>query len=291
VTTTTLPASWVNGIAVPTDAPAVSVRDRGLTLGDGVFETMRVQGGRIFRRQRHLFRLQAALGELHFPPVPDLDRWLTEATAALGGGDGSIRLTVTRGIASGGWAPPTDARPTVIVIVGPMPAFPSEIYERGLTLRVAGDRRNEYARTATLKTIGYADSVLALIEAHQAGADDALFLDTAGHCSEATASNLFISRGDELITPPTSCGALPGITRRTIMEIGMTMGLRVVERALDTNDLIGADEAFLTSSLRGVAPVVRLQHNEIGNARPGALTTRLRAAYTALVARECGVGT
>jgi branched-chain amino acid aminotransferase len=200
-------------------------------------------------------------------------------------------LTVTRGIASGGWAPPTDARPTVIVTVGPLPRFPAEIYERGLTLRVAGDRRNEHARTAALKTTAYTDSVLALIEAHQAGADDALFLDTAGHCSEATASNLFISSGAELITPPTSCGALPGITRRTIMEIGLTIGLNVVERVIDVKDLTGADEAFLTSSLRGIAPLVRLHDHEIGGGRPGALTTRLRAAYTALVTRECGVST
>jgi branched-chain amino acid aminotransferase len=292
VTVAALPASWVNGVAVPPDAAAISVRDRGLTLADGVFETMRVHGGRIFRRQRHLVRLLAALGELQFPPIPDLDRWLTEATAALGSGDGSIRLTVTRGLASGGWVPPTDARPTVIVTVGPLPHFPAEIYERGLTARIAGDRRNEHTRMSTIKTVAYTDSVLALIEAHQAGADDALFLDTAGHCSEATASNLFVYSGGVLITPPTSCGALPGITRRTIMELGLTIGLEVAEREIDASDLIEADEAFLTSSLRGIAPLVSLHDmSEIGGGRPGALTARLRAAYTALVARECGVGT
>ena len=82
---------------------------------------------------------------------------------------------------------------------------------------------------------------------------------------------------------------LPGITRRTIMEIGPAIGLNAVERVVDVNELLGADEAFLTSSLRGIAPVVRVQDAGIGGARPGALTARLRAAYTALVARECGV--
>ena len=291
MTTTSQQGAWVNGVEVPPDAAAISVRDRGLTLGDAVFETMRVHGGRVFRRQLHLLRLQGALDLLQFPPIPDLDRWLTAATATLGDSDGSIRLTVTRGIASGGWAPPTDARPTVIITAGPPPRFPAETYEQGLALHVAAARRNEHARTAGLKTTAYADSVLALIEAHQARADDALFLDTAGHCSEATASNLFISRGGELITPPTSCGVLPGITRRTIMEIAPTIGVNVVERVVDVNDLIGADEAFLTSSLRGIAPVVRFQDTAIGAGRPGALTTRVRAAYTALVARECGIST
>jgi branched-chain amino acid aminotransferase len=289
VNQTTLPATWVNGVVVPPDAPAVSARDRGLTLADGVFETMRAHGGRIFRRQRHLFRLAAGLSTLRFPTVPDLDRWLTEATAALGTRDGSVRLTVTRGIASGGWAPPTDVRPTVIVTVAPLPQFPAEIYERGLSVCIAAGRRNEHALTAGAKTLAFTDSVVALIDAHGRGAGDALFLDTAGHLSEATASNLFIVRGRDLITPPLSCGALPGITRRGIMEVAVGDGLNVREQAIDTNDLTCADEAFLTSTLRGIVPVVQMHEMcEIGGGKPGALTTRLRAAYTALVARECG---
>jgi branched-chain amino acid aminotransferase len=170
-------------------------------------------------------------------------------------------------------------------------SLPAAIYERGLSVRIAAGRRNEHALTAGAKTIAYADSVVALIDAQGAGADDALFLDTEGHLSEATASNLFIGRGNELITPPTSCGALAGITRRTIMEIGLASGLTVREQPIGVADLTQADEAFLTSSLRGVAPVVRLHDVcDIGSGRPGALTARLRAAYTALVARECGAG-
>jgi branched-chain amino acid aminotransferase len=289
VTATPLPASWVNGAFVPADAAAISVRDRGLTLADGVFETMRVHGGQIFRQERHLQRLGRGLMVLDFPPIPDLHRWLHEATLALGAADGSIRLTVTRGTASGGWASPTDARPTVIVTAAPLPQFPAEIYERGLTVGIAGGRRNEHAITAGLKTLAFTDSVVALIDAHRRGADDALFLDTAGHLSEATASNLFILRGRDLITPPDSCGVLPGITRLVVMELAASEGLTVAQHPIDTSDLLAADEAFLTSTLRGIAPIVQLQDNStIGTGAPGALTTRLRAAYTALVARECG---
>jgi branched-chain amino acid aminotransferase len=287
VTAASLPASWVNGVPVPPDAPGISVRDRGLTLADGVFETMRAHAGRIFRVERHLTRLEHALTVLDFPPIPNLRRWLHDASLALGDGDGSIRLTVTRGLAAGGWAPPTDARPTVLVTVGPMPRFPDAIYERGLAVHIASGRRNEHAMTAGLKTIAYTDAVLALIQAHKAGTDDALFLDTAGHCSEATASNLFVCAGSHVLTPPVSCGALPGITRAAVMELAAAAELPVVERAISLEELHGADEAFLTSSLRGIAPLVRVADRPIGTGTPGALTARLRAAYTALVAREC----
>jgi len=289
VTAITNPATWVNGVAVAHDAPAVLARDRGLTLADGLFETMRAHGGRIFRADRHLRRLEHGLEVLAFPAIPDLRHWLSEATRALGQGDASIRLTVTRGIASGGWSPPTDARPTVIVTVAPLTQFPTAIYERGLSARVASGRRNEHAMTAGLKTIAYTDAVLALIEAHRAGAGDALFLDTQGHLSEATASNLFVCRGPDLLTPPRSCGALPGITRAAVMELAAAAGVEVIERALVLQDLLEADEAFLTSSLRGIAPLVRVGDAAIASGTPGALTLRLRAAYTALVARECGV--
>ena len=291
MTATSVPASWVNGVAVASDGAAVSVRDRGLMLGDGVFETMRVHGGRIFREHHHRLRLMASLSILRFPPIGDVSPWLKEATRALGTIDGTIRLTVTRGVSSAGWKAPVDARPTVIITAAPLPPFPAAIYERGLSVRIAAGRRNEHAITAGAKTIAYADSVVALIDAQAAGADDALFLDTEGHLSEATASNLFLCRGGDLFTPPGSCGALPGITRRTIMEIAVSSGLTVREQPLEMSDLTEADEAFLTSSLRGIAPFVSLQDTcEIGSGRPGALTARLRAAYTALVARECGVG-
>jgi branched-chain amino acid aminotransferase len=143
--------------------------------------------------------------------------------------------------------------------------------------------------TSGLKTLAYVDAVAALLEARRAGADEALFLDTEGHCSEATASNLFIWSGAELVTPPLSCGVLPGITREAVVELARSEGLPVVERAVELDELLSADEAFLTSSLRGVAPLVRIDTDPIGQTKPGHWARQLGSGYLALVGLECGL--
>jgi len=321
-----LPEIWVNGERQPSFAGAhLSASDRGLTLADGVFETMRAHGGTVFRLDRHLARLGRALAALEISVRPELGDWVLEAVRAsrvtLVSDAASVRLTVTRGIGAGGIAPPADARPTVIVAVTPLPVFPAAVYEVGLTAHVASGRRNERAMTAGLKTLAYTDAVAALLEAQRAGADEALFLDTEGHCSEATASNLFVWTGSTLVTPPVSCGALPGITRAAVLEIAGALGVLTAERAFGLDELLGATEAFLTSSLRGLAPLVRVgahpigptlratprrgssfdglkttvssvepspEPGEGGAGTPGALTRQFAEAYAALVRQECG---
>ena len=278
---------WINGERQADDRPHVSAHDRGLTLADGVFETMRARGGTIFRLGRHLARLERSLAVLEIPLPPELREWVSDA-ARTAGDDASIRLTVTRGAGPAGVAPPAAPQPTVIVSVGPIPSFPSTLYSDGLSAYVVSGRRNEYAMTAGLKTLAYVDSVAGLLEARRAGADEALFLDTEGHCSEASSSNLFIATGTDLATPPLSCGVLPGITRETVIELARAEGMAVAERAIGLHEVRAAKEAFLTSSLRGIAPLVRIGGTPIGRATPGELTRRLTAAYLALVDRECG---
>ena len=283
-----LPAVWVNGARQPSVGPHLSARDRGLTLADGVFETMRAQGGTVVRLDRHLARVMQALAALEIPVPPELRNWVLDAVRAVGGGDASVRLTVTRGIDLGGVAPPVDARPTVIIAVNHPPVFPVAVYDAGLAAHVASGRRTEHAMTAGLKTLAYTDAVAALLEARRAGADEALFLDTEGHCSEATSSNLFAWTGTTLVTPPVSCGALPGITRAAVLELASALGVPSAERVLTLDELLGATEAFLTSSLRGLAPLVQVGAHPIGCGTPGALTRQLADAYTALIARERG---
>lgn len=278
---------WVNGERLPNDGLHLSARDRGLTLADGVFETMRARGAAVFRLERHLARLARTLGALAMPEPAELRDWLIAAVRAADLPHAGVRLTVTRGIGPAGVAPPEDVRPTVLVAVNPMPAFPASIYEAGLSAFVVSGRRNEYAMTAGLKTLSYTDNVAALLEAQRAGADEALFLDIEGHCCEASASNLFVWSGGMLMTPPLSCGALPGVTREAILELAASAGVRTAEQAFGLDDLYAADEAFLTSSLRSIAPLVRVGEQKIGDGTPGATTRRLAAAYADLVAREC----
>jgi branched-chain amino acid aminotransferase len=274
---------WVNGERQGDEARHLSARDRGFTLGDGVFETMRARDGTVFRLDRHLARLDRALAALEIPAPRQLRDWVADAAAAAGSPEAGIRLTVTRGPGPAGVAPPPQSRPTVAISVGPLPLFPPSIYTDGLKAHIASGRRNEFAMTAGLKTLAYVDAVAALFEARRAGADEALFLDTQGHCSEATASNLFAWTGDALVTPPVSCGALPGITREAVVELARADGVTVAERVLGPDELLAAREAFLTSSLRGIAPLVRVGKSPIGRGSPGEFYQRINTAYRALL--------
>src|SRR5687767_805087 len=231
-----LPAVWVNGQRHPAAGLHLSARDRGATLADGVFETMRAHAGTVFRLDRHLSRLQTSLAALEIPEPVELREWLLASLADANQGDAGIRLMVTRGVGAPGVAPPADVEPTVVVAVNPLPVFPAAIYETGLAAHVASGRRNEHAMTAGLKTIAFTDSIVALLEARRTGAEEAIFLDTAGHCSEATASNLFIRSGGTLVTPPLSCAALPGITRAVVLELAAAIALSTSERAFRSEE-------------------------------------------------------
>lgn len=279
---------WVNGRRLRPDEPQVSARDRGFTLADGLFETMLAHNGKLFRLEHHLVRLESGLRVLDIPAPPTLRQWLDAAVDAAELAHGVVRLTVTRGVAPGGLHPPRDAQPTVVCVVTPMPPPPDAVYERGLSAHVATGRRNERAMTTGLKTLAFTDAIAATIEAQRAGADEALFLDVAGHCCEGAASNLFaVSRGT-LLTPPLTCGPLPGITRGAVLELAESSGVPAEERVMGLDDLLRADEAFLTSSFRGLAPLVRVGGRPIGAGSPGPVTQKLMAAYADLVAGECG---
>jgi branched-chain amino acid aminotransferase len=281
------PAIWIDGRREPVDAPHVSARDRGLTLADGLFETMRVRAGVAFRLERHLARLSEGLARLEIPLPHGLRAQVLEAAAAAGGDDAALRVTVTRGRGPGGLAPPREAIPTVIVATGPLPSLAADVNERGLAAVTASGRRNPRAMTAGLKSLSYTDAIAALLEARRAGADEAILLDTDDHCSEATASNLFVLARGALLTPPLSCAALPGITREAVLDIAGRLGVAAVERPFGPAELLNADEAFLTSSLRGIAPLVSIDARSIGLGRPGELTRIVRAEYDRLLDGEC----
>ena len=279
---------WVDGRA--TETPLVSAQDRGFTLGDGVFETMRLTCGTAFRLDAHLARLERGLQLLGIPAPPELRRWVVDAVREAGADDGRARLTVTRGIGPPGVLPAADPQPLVVIEIGARPTFAESVYEAGLSACVASGRRNERAYGAGIKTLGYTEAILALREAHRRGADDAIFLDTSGYCAEATAANLFIVRGSRLHTPPLSCGVLPGVTREVVLEIAAASRISIDESTFGRDELTTADEAFLTSSLRGIAPLVRIDGQMIGIGAPGSVTGELRARYEAVVARECRHG-
>jgi branched-chain amino acid aminotransferase len=283
---------WIDGDLVPAGVSHLSAFDRGFQLGDGVFETLRARAGRPTELAEHLARLRRSAAGLDIPLDATSDAALAQGIAALlaadeldgPAGDASIRITVSRGTIVGrGLLPLERPRPTVVIQAWPVPPMPADHLERGLHLAVSSVRRDPENPLAALKTTSRADYVFARLEARRAGADDALFLTTDGHLSEATSANVFLVRGTELATPALACAILPGTTRTWLLGWAGEVGLTPVEGWLTTSDLAGADEAFLCSSVAGVLPVTRFEDRPIGAGLPGPWTGRAREAREAFI--------
>lgn len=284
-------SDWLsfNGrIAAPGEV-ALSPLDRGVLYGDGLFETMRAYGGRVFRLAAHLERLQAAAPVVRMA-LPWSKEELADAVTGLlvasGLGDAYLRLTVLRGEGPPGPAPPAEAVPHYFVIARSLVPYPERRYRDGATAIVAATRQNESSPLAGIKSTSYLNHVLAIGEARDAGVDEALLLNNRGELAEGATSNLFAVRGDTLLTPPVACGCLPGIARAVVLERAPTLGLAVSPEPFSLPDLLAADEAFLTNSLMEVMPLVRVGDHPIGPGRPGAITARVASDYRALVERE-----
>ncbi|MGH9183278.1 MAG: aminotransferase class IV [Acidimicrobiales bacterium] len=267
---------WVDGSVVPADQARVSALDHGITVGDGVFETLRVYRSRPFALRRHLDRLArsaAGLG-LVLPDRGVLEEAATSVVAAAGHPEARLRLTVTGGpgpLGSGRDASP----PTVIAAVAPHEPFPPTT-----DVAVVPWARNERGALAGLKTTSYGENVVALAHAAERGAGEAVFANTRGELCEGTGSNVVVGRGGRLVTPPLSSGCLAGITRELVMEL-----VDVEETRLSVDDLAGADEAFLTSSTRELQPIAHVDGRALRSA-PGPLTSAAMSAFARLVAAD-----
>ncbi len=271
---------WLNGRIADAAQAQISVWDRGLLLGDGLFETMAVSGGQIFDLDAHLARLASGLALLQFAASVDLVKLRTAATgyAAAGGmAQAVLRLTVTRGAGPRGLLPPETPDPTVLMTLSPMPPLAQE----ALSLHVCAlTRRNEFSALSRVKALPYLDNVLALQEAQGHGADEALLLNTQGRIACACAANIFAVRGSRLETPPVSDGALPGTMRARVLALAPKLGLTPVETSLGMGDLAGADEVFLTNAVRRVMLVGICDGKPIGG-RCGRALDALQALLAA----------
>lgn len=272
----------VNGAVVEENAPEISPLDRGLLLGDGIFETLRIYAGRAFMLHRHMDRLASSAAQTGIELPANLEALVSseiDRARISGLHDAYVRITLTRGNGLGLATQPSS--PTLITIVDALPSLQESWYSNGIYVTTASGRKNEFSPSAGIKTTAYLDSILAFREAALAHCDDAVFIDTQGHLSEATASNLFLVADGAVLTPPLDCGALPGITREAVLEIAGSLGLATIsDRELPPANLSTAHEAFLTSSIREIVPVVRFDGRNIGAGKPGEITQRLMNAYS-----------
>ncbi|MDA0656989.1 MAG: aminotransferase class IV [Proteobacteria bacterium] len=261
--------SYVNGKLVDDQDAKIPVTDRGFTLGDGLFETMRVKAGRVRRLSAHLKRLRngARIIKISLPwKDTALETALMDTIATNNLSEGVLRLTLSRGAAARGLlAPMKDTKPTLVITVGDLPALIP-----ATAIIACSTRRNEFSPLSRCKSLNFLDSVIARQEAEAAGANEALLLNSKGRLAEATVSNLFLVLDDTTLTPPLSDGALPGIMRATVIK-----HMACAENFVFPDALHYASEAFLTNSL-GIRPLLSVDGKTIGDGKPGTVTQRLQ---------------
>jgi branched-chain amino acid aminotransferase len=276
--------AWVNGRLVSESEPSLSLLERGLTLGDGVFETMLAAGTNLFRPSEHLDRLTqgASLLAIDPPPAEHLLAAVLDTLSTNNLSVAVVRLTVSRGPDPGrGLDVHADVPPTIIVRVSPYE--PRTADQHGLSAVFSSIRRNESSPLSRVKCLSYADNVLARLEARRRGADEAILLNTSGEVCCASAANLFVLNGGTLITPPVESGALPGVTRRCLLELAGARGLTVREAPVLSEDLWAADEAFLTNTVVGVIGLASVEGRPVGSGGLGGVTRLLAADRRYLV--------
>ena len=282
----------VNGTVVPAAEARVSVLDNGFAFGDSVYEVMRTYGGSPFEPGRHFRRLRASAWRLGFE-VPGSDLELLDQVEALlaraGAGESYVRIVVSRGVGDCSYDFAKIERPTVVMIQKPLPAYPARHYEEGLRVAAVDVRRNHpRALDPAIKSSNLLNNILAVREAQARGCDEPLLLNHDGLIAEGASTNLFIVLEGALLTPPLSAGILAGITREVVLELAGTLGTPCHQKPLHLDALLGADEAFLTSTTREIVPVRQVDEELVGDGRPGPYTCQLMDAFHAYAPAHCG---
>jgi len=277
---------YINGKHYNKDDAKISVYDHGLLYGDGVFEGMRIYGGKVFRLKEHLDRLwhSAQAICLTIPISKDEMTKAVNDTVKLNKlDDGYVRLVVTRGAGTLGLDPNKCSDPQVIIIADTITLYPDEFYENGLEIvSVSTIRNHPAALSPRIKSLNYLNNILAKIEGLQAGCVEALMLNHNGEVAECTGDNIFIVTRGNLLTPPNEAGILEGITRQVAIDLAAAAGINVRETPLTKHDIYTADECFLTGSAAEVVPVVKVDSRKIGDGKPGPITRDITKRFREL---------
>jgi branched-chain amino acid aminotransferase len=277
---------YISGKLVDKDQAAVSVFDHGFLYGDGVFEGIRVYGGKVFLLGEHIDRLyESALAiRLEVPMTrTDLTAAVNGTVASNGLSDGYVRLVVTRGAGTLGLDPRKTANPQIIIIADTITLYPPETYQQGLKLITASTIRNHpQALSARIKSLNYLNNILAKIEGSDGGCVEALMLNHKGEVAECTGDNIFVVSKGTLKTPPVDAGILEGITRNAVIRLAREAKVPVAETTLLRHDIYIADECFLTGTAAEVVPVTSLDGRTIGSGKPGPMTRDLLERFRKL---------
>lgn len=281
---------FLNGEFVTKENAVVSVYDHGFLYGDGVFEGIRAYNGNVFRLKEHLVRLYESAKSIlldipySFEEMTDI---VTETLRRNELKSGYIRLVVSRGKGNLGLDPRNCTKPSVVCIAEELALFPRELYETGVEIITASSRRSRSdVLSPKTKSLNYLNNILVKIEANLAGVPEALMLNDQGYVAEGSGDNIFIVKGEQLITPPGYVGALEGITRNAIMDVANQKGYKVKEDVFTRHDVYVADEVFLTGTAAEVIAVIKVDGRVIGNGKPGPITNNILAGFQEIVELE-----
>jgi branched-chain amino acid aminotransferase len=287
----------VNGRITPAKDAVVSVLDHGFLYGEGIYEVVRTYGHKPFLFDRHMERLRRSAAFISLPlPLTDLEfeariRHTADVFFAQPGAtdDVYVRLLVTRGVGEINYNPASCPSPTVVVIVKAFTPLDAEVYSKGVRAALVPVMRNHPGSVNPLiKSNNLLNNALAAQEAYRRGAFEGIMRNYRNEISEGSISNIFVVKGGIVSTPPIDAGLLAGITRAFVIELGPEAGVEIREATLHDEDLLHADESFLTSSTQEIIPIVQVDDRAIGNGRPGPTTRALQAAYKAKLRRILG---
>ena len=280
---------YLNNRFVQDEEAVISVFDHGFLYGDGVYETIRSYGSRIFMRDQHLARLRRSADAIGLTiPIPELT-WpdlLHELMARNNIGnaqqDAYLRITISRGAGDIGLDPALCPTPTVVIMAKPLHPPTPEQYRTGVNLIVAKTRRNlPSALSPQIKATNFLNNILAKREAIAAGAFDSILLNWESYLTECTVSNLFIVQTGRLCTPALACGLLDGITRDIVLSLAREARIPIDEGHFGIEAIHKADECFLTNTSMEVMPVTMVDGHPVGNGTPGLLTQQLHRLFVA----------
>ncbi|HWB53030.1 MAG TPA: aminotransferase class IV [Tepidisphaeraceae bacterium] len=293
----------MNGSLIDEASATVSIRDTGLLHATGVFTTMLSRGAQVFRLPQHLSRLRESCQALSIP-LKYSDSQLTAAVDDLLAKnsltDARLRLTVTGGAATEDPLHGMRFDPNCFLTAAQFQSYPTELYERGMTVALLDEQKlNPYDIQAGHKTLNYFSRLAALRWARRRAAGEALWFNVHNYLQSGSISNVFLVKSGRLITPPTQAeidadsslrhelpyprsNVLPGITRRAILDSATAINLQIQLTSINVDQLLSADEVFLTNSIMQVMPVCRLEAHVVGSDRPGPVTMQLAESLSKL---------
>jgi branched-chain amino acid aminotransferase len=281
---------YVNGEYFEKEDAKISVFDHGFLYGDGVFEGIRAYNGKVFLLKEHIDRFydsaKVIMLDLELTKEEMIESIL-ETMRKNNLTEGYLRVVASRGKGDLGLDPANCEKATIVIIVDKLKIYPQDFYDKGMSTIISSTRKNNPdSLSPRIKSLNYLNNIFAKIEAKQAGVIEAIMLNKEGYVCECTGDNIFIISNGEIKTPPTSLGALQGITRDFVLRLSKKLNLKISEVPFTQYELYTADECFLTGTAAEVIPVIKIDSRVIGNGKPGEITKLIIKEFREAVKTE-----